>query len=119
MKIPFVKKPKLTIEQQVAKNVAEFGLPEARGGYEFLAKGYKGRAFAGLFRGIGERGLSILSKPPYAPPTTFIGLTGRAQTAGDEERKRRRGRGRPSTMYAPGFLSPARTRRWGLKATLG
>lgn len=86
------KKPKLTIEQQVAKNVAEFGLAEALGGYEFLARGYGGRAFAGLFRGIGERGLAILNEPPYAPKPHPILGTPKKKSKTASAIKRRKGR---------------------------
>lgn len=63
-----------------------------------------------------------LQRPVKLPPpiTTTSEISEQAMKAGEEERKRLRGRrGRGSTILTRGFLTPARVQQAGLKTTLG
>ncbi len=101
----FAKRPKLTVEQEVAKNVGIGGVPGAMKFYQYM-KDVKESGFWGeMFRGMGERGLDVLGQPPYAPAPTLQTQTFEETREAERKRISKRRRGRGQTVLT-GSLEP-------------
>ena len=106
-KIPFVKRPKLTLEQQVSLDVANLGHSKATETSTLIAESFRtggafSRGFLKLFGMQAEKKLEIL--PRFAPKSP-VSVNVQVQRKEDDVRRRTKARaGRRGTILTEGGL---------------
>lgn len=110
MIMPFIKRPKRTLEQEIAEGVGKYGLSSVLKGWEGVRESHRtGGAFSQGILGVvfgrqAEKALKILGKAPYAPGPTLENRT--PEEAGEFTKKQRAKRYRRRYMRITGELEP-------------